>query len=262
MLSLSIYQLQCAFFVILLFSVIDIGATQGVCGLPYAGPHVVTSVLVVKQTIHVMTHIPKDTAFEVNPYLTISVDNAPTDLDVTTTYHSRSTSVVTIPGYFSSYTPRQVSTENRNGTTTGLLKHRGDQFTLRVAANHLSSKRRRQADSFVSYNGRTTTSCTQASILTIYNGQLFITYANGTVAQFSANAGDAYDSFLPSTTPGNTATTFSLSNAGTLLWNNPSFFNGNALFCLLPSGEIIAVFQQGAQPTSCVFIDLTIVECR
>ena len=145
-------------------------------------------------------------------------------------------------------------------SSTGGTKYLGDQFALKVVAPYLSPKRRRQAGSFVGYNGRTTTSCTQASVLTIYNGQLFISYANGTVAQFSANAGDAYDNFIPSTTLGSITTTFSLSQSGTLLWNSPSFFNGNALFCLLPSGTIVAVFQQGAQPTSCDFIDLTIVE--
>ena len=84
--------------------------------------------------------------------------------------------------------------------------------------------------------------------------------SNGTVAQFSATTGDAYDYFAPSTTPGDITTTFSLSNTGTLLWTSPTFFNGNALFCLLPSGIIVAVFEQGAQPTACVFIDLTIAE--
>ena len=145
-------------------------------------------------------------------------------------------------------------------SSTGSAKYLGNQFALQVVAPNLSPKRRRQAGSFVGYNGRTTTSCTQASVLTIYNGQLFISYANGTVAQFSANAGDSYDNFVPSTTAGSVTTTFSLSQSETLLWNSPSFFNGNALFCLLPSGMIVAVFQQGAQPTSCDFIDLTIVE--
>ena len=87
-----------------------------------------------------------------------------------------------------------------------------------------------------------------------------MTFSNGTVAQFSANTGDAYDYFAPSTTPGDITTTFSLSNTGTLLWTNPAFFNGNALFCVLPSGAVVAVFQQGAQPTSCVFIDLSVAE--
>ena len=112
----------------------------------------------------------------------------------------------------------------------------------------------------MSYTGRATSSCAQASTLTLANNQLWMTYLNGTVAQFSATTGDTYDYFAPSTTPGDITTTFSLSNTGTLLWTSTEFFNGNALFCLLPSGVIIAVFQQGAQPISCVFIDLTIAE--
>ncbi len=112
----------------------------------------------------------------------------------------------------------------------------------------------------MSYTGRATSSCTQASVLTLDNNQLFATFSNGTVAQFSANTGDTYDYFAPSTTPGDITTTFSLSNTGTLLWTSPDFFNGNALFCVLPSGVVVAVFQQGAQPTSCIFIDLTIAE--
>ncbi|KAK0513497.1 hypothetical protein JMJ35_004483 [Cladonia borealis] len=242
MLQPSICWVQRTVLAFLLCPLTDFATTQDACILPYPGPRVITSVLVVKQTIHVITNVPKDTAFEVNPDLTISVNNAPTNLDLITTYFSRHTSVITIAG------------------STGGAKYVGDQFALKVVAPYLSPKRRRQAGSFVGYNGRTTTSCTQASVLTIYNGQLFISYANGTVAQFSANAGDAYDNFIPSTTPGSVTTTFSLSQSGTLLWNSPSFFNGNALFCLLPSGTIAAVFQQGAQPTSCDFIDLTIVE--
>ena len=97
-------------------------------------------------------------------------------------------------------------------------------------------------------------------MLTLIHSQLWVTFSNGTVAQFSANTGDTYEYFAPSTTPGDITTTFSLSNTGTLLWTSPQFFNGNALFCVLPSGVIVAVFQQGAQPTACIFIDLTIAE--
>lgn len=134
-------------------------------------------------------------------------------------------------------------------------------FVLVVVSNKLSPKRRRQAGSYIGYNGRTTSSCAQASTLSLNNGQLFVTFANGTVAQYSANAGDPYDVLMPSTTPGAYTTTFSLSNTGTLLWTNPNVYNGGALFCVLPSGVLLAVFQQGSQPTSCVFIDLTIAEC-
>lgn len=124
----------------------------------------------------------------------------------------------------------------------------------------MSSKRRRQAGAFISYNGRSTSSCAEAGVLSLTNNQLLMTFANGTVAQFSGNTGDAYDYFAPSTTPGNITTTFSLSNTGTLLWTNSAFYNGNALFCVLPSGALVAVFQKGAQPKSCDFIDLTIAE--
>ena len=135
-------------------------------------------------------------------------------------------------------------------------------FTLIIVASELSlsPKRKRQAGAFMSYTGRATSSCAQASILTLANNQLWMTFSNGTVAQFSARTGDAYDYFAPSTNPGDITTTFSLSNTGTLLWTSPSFFNGNALFCVLPSGVLVAVFQQGAQPLSCVFIDLTVAE--
>ena len=144
----------------------------------------------------------------------------------------------------------------------GVTKYSRGTFALQIVAPDLNPKRRRQAGSFMGYNGRATSACSQASFLTLSNGQLFVHFANGTVAQYSAHSGDAYDYLIPSTSLGDITTTFSLSNTGTLLWTSDSFFNGGALFCLLPSGVVVAVFQQGAQPTSCVFIDLTIAECK
>ncbi|KAL2043931.1 hypothetical protein N7G274_003451 [Stereocaulon virgatum] len=207
-------------------------------------PRVVTSVLVVKHTIRIITNIPIDTTLHMNTDLSITVNNAPTELDIITTYYSRSTASQTYAGKI----------------PLGLTRYTKGNFVLVVVSNRLSPKRRRQAGSFISYNGRTTSSCAQASTLSLNNGQLFVTFANGTVAQYSANAGDPYDVLMPSTTPGAYTTTFSLSNTGTLLWTNPNFYNGGALFCVLPSGVLLAVFQQGSQPTSCVFIDLTITE--
>ena len=57
---------------------------------------VVDSVVVVKHTIHIITNVPYDTTFQVNTDLTITVDNAPTSLDILTTYFSRSTTIKTI----------------------------------------------------------------------------------------------------------------------------------------------------------------------
>lgn len=98
MLRPPVYWLQCTLLAFLLCSLTDLVAAQDACILPYPGPRVITSVLVVKQTIHVITDVPKDTTFEVKPDLTISVNNAPTNLDLTTTYFSRHTSVITIAG--------------------------------------------------------------------------------------------------------------------------------------------------------------------
>lgn len=122
--------------------------------------------------------------------------------------------------------------------------------------------RRRQNPFYVDYKGRSTASCTQASTYTLYQGQLFVQYANGTTAQFSSSTGAPYSIFAPSVTPGNIVTTFSLSNMGSLLWTNDLFFNGAALFCILPSGDLVAVFVQGSQPESCIFIDLTVATCK
>ena len=129
-----------------------------------------------------------------------------------------------------------------------------------IVTSRLGTNRRRQAGAFVTYNGRATSSCSQASVYSLYNGQLFVQFANGTTEQFSTTTGTPYANFTPSATAGDIITTFSLSSTGSLLWNNDAFFNGGALFCILPSGVLVAVFEQGVAPESCVFIDLTITE--
>lgn len=136
-------------------------------------------------------------------------------------------------------------------------------FSLMIDPSKIRSKhRRRQSPSFVNYKGRSTTYCGDASTYYLYQGQLFIKYSNGTAAQFSTTTGLPYSLFAPSTTPGDILTTFSLSTTGSLLWTNPNFFNGGALFCLLPSGDLVAVFVQAAQPENCVYIDLTVATCK
>ena len=133
-------------------------------------------------------------------------------------------------------------------------------FALVIVTSKLARNRRRQAGTFVSYNGRATSSCSQASTYSLYNGQLFVQSADGSTQQFGTTSGTLFANFTSSATPGDLNTTFSLSNTGSLLWTNNAFFNGGALFCILPSGMLVAVFAQGAQPQTCVFIDLTIAE--
>ncbi|MCJ1476180.1 hypothetical protein MMC13_004845 [Lambiella insularis] len=110
---------------------------------------------------------------------------------------------------------------------------------------------------FLGFNGTLTTSCSAASTYTLSNGQLYEN-VNGATLQFSASGTVGYAYFIPTLVPFSITATFSLGEEGTLLWINPSFFNGNALFCVQADGSIVAVFQQGAQPSSCDFIDITI----
>lgn len=81
---------------LLLSAVVCLVRAQGACSnrpnLPDR-PHIVTSVYVVKHTIHIMTSVPRDTTLQINTDLTLTVDNAPTSLDLMTTYDSESTVV-------------------------------------------------------------------------------------------------------------------------------------------------------------------------
>ena len=63
-----------------------------------SGAMLIHSVVVVKHTIHIITSVPHDTTFQVKTDLTITVDNAPTSLDLLTTYFSRSTAIETVKG--------------------------------------------------------------------------------------------------------------------------------------------------------------------
>lgn len=66
-------------------------AAQDACPDGDGGTENVASVVVVKQTIHIITSVPHDTTFKVNSELTVAVTNAPTQLDLITTYFYRST---------------------------------------------------------------------------------------------------------------------------------------------------------------------------
>lgn len=155
-----------------------------------------------------------------------------------------------------------ANTINSSQVATRGVSYPPSFFFLSIQSLQIGGKRRRQAASFVDYQGRATSNCLQATTYTLFAGQLFAQYANGTTAQFSAFSGDFSTILEPRTVVGDIRTTFSLSSVGTLLWNNDAFFNGAAQFCILPSGDLMAVFSQGAQPESCVFVDLTVSLCK
>lgn len=81
--------------ILLLASAACFSVAQDAC-IYRSGAMLVNSVVVVKQTIHIVTSVPYSTTFEVNTNLTITVDNAPTSLDLLTTYFSESTAIETM----------------------------------------------------------------------------------------------------------------------------------------------------------------------
>ncbi|SLM36664.1 hypothetical protein LPUS_06293 [Lasallia pustulata] len=125
----------------------------------------------------------------------------------------------------------------------------------------IGSKEQRRGSAIVCFVGAnviSTASCTNAVTYTV-GGQLF-TQVNGTTQQLSSDGLSLHQNFVPSRTPGSIATTFSIDSVGQLLWTNGTFFNGNALFCIFPSGVLVAAFQQNAQPSGCVFINFNILQ--
>lgn len=208
---------------------------------------VVTKVLVVENPIYINTNVLRNTTFAVNPYLTLTVDDAPTSVDLRTTYTIRKTTIIDHV-YSSIASPDSVQ--------------KGAQFAIIIGNIRLSHQRRQGGGNYLGSNGLLTTSCQNASAYSLTSGQLFATTYNGAKLQFSASTGNNYITFVPTASPGDITTTFSLTTTGILLWTNSNFFNGNALFCILPSGEILAIFVQNSQPGGCVFIDLTISDCK
>jgi hypothetical protein len=111
--------------------------------------------------------------------------------------------------------------------------------------------------SYVSGNGTISNDCTTTPIYQIRNGSL-TAIINNTPYTYSTNPGVPYQLFVPSETPGSISTTFTLGSAGTLLWWNDQFANGQASFCSMANASIYAVFQADSIPEGCILVELTL----
>ena len=232
---LCLYRRLSIFAVILSSVIFELAFAEDSCQI---GGRIITKVLIVEQPIHIQTNVMSNTTFQINPDFSMTVENAPTNIDLSTVYTSRRTTIdVLYPSAGTSYSVMN-----------------GSPFVLGIGSPKL---RRRQAGTYLGTNGQLTSSCSAANTYSLINGQLFVT-TNGTTAQYSSSPGTGYELFVPSTTPGSITTTFSIGVTGALLWTSSTFFNGNALFCILPSGSVVAVFVQNTQPQGCIFIQITI----
>ena len=138
---------------------------------------VITKVLVYENSVYINTDVLSNTTFVVNPDLTITVDDAPTSFDLTTTFTSKEYISNTV--YPSATTLTNVTDQTPFALLIG--------YTERSRVRH-------QSGTYLGFNGTLTTTCSTASTYTLLNGQLF-EQSNGITYQFSVAAGTAYEFF-------------------------------------------------------------------
>lgn len=143
-----------------------------------------------------------------------------------------------------------------------LMQNPPGSFTLVIMASRLARNWRREARTFSTSNDRATSSCSEASSYSLYNGQLFVQFAYKTTEQFSTTTGISYADSSSSSTPGGFITTFSLSNTGSLLWTNNRSSIAVQSLVLCPLASLWPSWLRIQSLRPCVFIDLTIVECQ
>lgn len=209
---------------------------------------VATSVIVDKTSAYLQTSVLTNTAFAIDQHISTTVNNVPTFLDTV-----------------ASYTTRRTFADTILPLASPLLSHSNiAPFILAVASRRSGQNgeyQRRQAFSFLALSGHTSSDCSAAASFSLTNGQLSYTNSSGSTMFGAASpALTTYSLFVPSSSPGDITTTFSLGQKGTLLWSSPSFPAGSASFCVRDSGAILAVFVIGTQPADCVFTDIAIAD--
>lgn len=75
----------------ILYGVILSAASRDKCEIDFLGSRLITSVQMVKHTVHIIASVASNTTLDIDDVFTIPVDNAPTNLDVVTTYDTEST---------------------------------------------------------------------------------------------------------------------------------------------------------------------------
>ena len=109
----------------------------------------ITKVIVFEQTISINTNVLQNSTFAINPDFTFTVDDAPTSLDLLTSYFSTTSSIISATG---------PSTPDRDFALAG------SPFVLALYDPSLHNGRRRKRQSSGGYlgtNGQLTTHCSK-----------------------------------------------------------------------------------------------------
>jgi hypothetical protein len=134
-------------------------------------------------------------------------------------------------------------------------------FVLNIFGPEVKNIYRRQTSggTFVNGQGTSTDTCSNAVVYTLVNGQLFANASSGTT-QFGSNSTDAYTVFTPRLYPAKISGTFAVDSQNNLIWNNASFYNSFAQWCVRSDNSIVAVFvAPSLAPSDCVFVLLNMV---
>ena len=214
-------QLRCYYLQRLLYSKLLLQAlsaltsAQDACQLSQP----LTSYIVHEQPISIKTDVLYNTTFFPIEEVPITVNNAPTSFNGITTLYWTETKTYVGSEYSSS---TQSAVETRPAVDES-------SFVLHVMTSRQLQKRQ-LGNYWIDQNGTITNDCTTSPIYAIRDGVLTATM-NGAVYTFSTAAGVAFAPFVPSVTSESIKTTFSLNNDQILVWQNSTFFNGQASFC-------------------------------
>ncbi|KAK5736571.1 hypothetical protein LTR17_007390 [Elasticomyces elasticus] len=208
---------------------------------------------VYEQAISINTYVQTNTTFYPAPHYAVTVSNAPTSFDGITTFRYTESRTLANTAATTKSTASLVATPTvaLNAYVLVVQRDPGRQTDRRKI------HQRQSGTFYVAANGTMSNDCTLSPIYAVNNGVLTTT-VQGTVYTYSTSPGIAFEMFAPSTIPGPITTTFTLGAGGVLVWSNAGFDNGQAAFCSLLNGTIFAVFQQGAQPEGCLYIQLTL----
>ena len=227
--------------------------------------------IVHEEAVSINTDVLWNTTFYAAPGLAVTITNAPTNLDLITTFRwteprfsqtspKRSPSIASMLSLASAFASPTALLQDATyimGVIEGASnkKHRKRQSGSVCILKKSRAQSANAEQIYMNAAGAITNDCTASPIYAISNGRL-TAIANGTVYSYSTSPGLPYAMFIPSVIPGSIATTFNIGGGGALVWYNDAFYNGQASFCALNNGTIFAVFQVDAQPEGCMYIQL------
>ncbi|KAL2065976.1 hypothetical protein VTL71DRAFT_2047 [Oculimacula yallundae] len=188
---------------------------------------------IVNYPVTISTFIQQNTIIQGGGGVNVIINNAPTFILTTAIGTSTETATATVTS--------TITTSNSLPTSFLLSP-------LTAVAPAQKSRRQVSNQQFITSGGDILSSCSQASIFTINNGQLSVG-----VNVFSTDGGVPSALFSASQAIGNISTAFSISDR--LVWSNTAFSGGQARFCSV-GGRITALFTANATVPGCAIQNL------